>query len=104
MKLKFIKQPFQIAAVNSVADLFIGQEKKTATFSIVRGERPTLLENQYGIGNALLIDDDAMLANMRAVQKRNTLPMTDDLQGRQFSVEMETGTGKPTSTLRPSLS
>ena len=94
MKLKFVKQPFQTAAVNSVADLFIGQEKKTVTFSIVQGERPTLLETRYGIGNALLIDDAAMLANMRAVQKRNTLPMTDDLEGKQFSVEMETGTGK----------
>nr|WP_294509306.1 DEAD/DEAH box helicase family protein [uncultured Bilophila sp.] len=94
MKLKFIKQPFQTAAVNSVADLFIGQEKKTATFSIVRGERPTLLENQYGIGNALLIDDAAMLANLRAIQKRNTLPQSSALEGKQFSVEMETGTGK----------
>lgn len=94
MKLKFVKQPFQTAVVNSVADLFIGQEKKAATFSIVRDDRPTLLENQYGIGNALLIDDAAMLANMRAIQKRNTLPMTDSLEGNQFSVEMETGTGK----------
>lgn len=94
MKLKFVKQPFQTAAVNSVADLFIGQEKKTTAFSIVRDDRPTLLENQYGIGNALLIDDAAMLANLQAIQKRNTLPMTHDLEGKQFSVEMETGTGK----------
>lgn len=94
MKLKFVKQPFQTAAVNSVADLFIGQEKKTATFSIVQGERPTLLENQYGIGNALLIDDETMLANLQTIQKRNTLPMSDGLEGKQFSVEMETGTGK----------
>lgn len=131
MKLKFVKQPFQAAAVNSVADLFIGQEKKTATFSIVRDDRPTLLENQYGIGNALLIDDAAMLTNMQAIQKRNNLPMTEwdieaeserDSAGKldrsrldnfrmdggkkaravpvatknfpQFSIEMETGTGK----------
>ena len=44
MKLKFIKQSFQTAAVNAVADLFIGQEKKTATFSIVQGEQFSLLE------------------------------------------------------------
>lgn len=94
MKLKFVNQPFQTAAVNAVADLFIGQEKKTAAFSLVRDDRPTLLETQYGIGNALLIDDETMLANMRAVQKRNTLPLTDSLEEKQFSVEMETGTGK----------
>ena len=35
-----------------------------------------------------------MLTNMRAVQKNNLLPQTEDLQGRQFSLEMETGTGK----------
>jgi type III restriction enzyme len=94
MKLKFKHQKFQELAVNAVADLFTGQEKKTATFSIVQGDRPTLLENQYGVGNAMLIDDAAMLANMRAVQKRNNLPQTDSLENRHFNIEMETGTGK----------
>ena len=31
---------------------------------------------------------------MQAVQKRNSLPKTDTLAGNQFSIEMETGTGK----------
>lgn len=98
MKLKFKHQPFQSIAVNAVADLFIGQEKKTATFSVVQPgswkDRPTLLENQYGVGNAILIDDDAMLANMQAIQKRNNLPQTASLENRHFNIEMETGTGK----------
>ncbi len=94
MKLKFKHQKFQDLAVNAVADLFVGQEKKAATFSIVRGDRPTLLENQYGVGNALLIDDETMLANMQAVQKRNSLPQTASLENRHFNIEMETGTGK----------
>lgn len=99
MKLKFVKQPFQTAAVDAVADLFIGQEKKTAAFSLVGDDQPTLLETQYGIGNALLIDDETMLANMRAVQKRNHLPLSEQFstpnsQPLQFCVEMETGTGK----------
>lgn len=94
MKLKFKHQKFQELAVNAVADLFTGQEKKTATFSIVQGDRPTLLENQYGVGNALLIDDASMLANMQAVQKRNNLPQTASLEKRHFNIEMETGTGK----------
>lgn len=94
MKLKFKHQKFQELAVNAVADLFIGQEKKTATFSVVQGDRPTLLENQYGVGNAMLIDDSAMLANMQAIQKRNNLPQTASLEKRHFNIEMETGTGK----------
>lgn len=95
MKLQFKHQPFQTDAVNAVADLFTGQESSRATFSIMRGDNQfRLLQNEYGIGNALVIDDAAMLANMQAAQKRNRLPRTDDLQGKQFCVEMETGTGK----------
>ena len=35
-----------------------------------------------------------MIKNMQAVQRKHNLPITSDLKGRQFSVEMETGTGK----------
>lgn len=72
MKLKFIKQSFQTAAVNAVADLFIGQEKKTATFSIVQGEQFSLLENQYGIGNACSLMTPPCSPTCR--QCRNTIP------------------------------
>ncbi|WP_394027421.1 type III restriction-modification system endonuclease [Desulfovibrio falkowii] len=94
MKLKFKQQDFQDDAVNAVADLFTGQEKQTTTFSIVNGLQPTLLENQFGIGNARLVDDASLLANMHEIQKRNSLPLTDDAASMQFCVEMETGTGK----------
>lgn len=40
MKLKFKHQKLQELAVNAVADLFTGQEKKTATFSTIQGDRP----------------------------------------------------------------
>jgi len=39
MKLKFKNQSFQTDAVSAVADLFAGQEKNAATFSIVEGHR-----------------------------------------------------------------
>ncbi len=95
MKLKFKNQLFQTDAVNAVAGLFTGQEKKSATFSIVQNDSQfRLLQNKYGIGNALLIDDAAMLANMHDIQKRNNLPKTNGLENKQFCVEMETGTGK----------
>lgn len=47
-----------------------------------------------GVSNALYIDDRRIIENMRTVQRKNLLPQTDDLQERQFSIEMETGTGK----------
>lgn len=98
MKLKFKNQDFQTDAVNAVVDLFAGQEKQTSTFSVVLENQlenqMSILQNEHGIGNALLIDDDSMLANMHQIQKRNSLPLSPELENRQFCIEMETGTGK----------
>ncbi|NLA76754.1 MAG: DEAD/DEAH box helicase family protein, partial [Clostridiales bacterium] len=92
MKLKFKNQDFQTDAVNAVVDLFVGQEKTSSTFS-VEGYQLNML-NEYGVGNALLIEDNTLLENMHGVQKRNNLPLTSDLTEKRFCIEMETGTGK----------
>lgn len=94
MKLKFKQQDFQTDAVNAVCALFDGQQRQTSTFSMERSGGQTELFADIGVSNALFLDDERIIANMRAVQRKNLLPQTDDLQGRQFSVEMETGTGK----------
>ena len=94
MKLKFINQTFQSDAVNAVVDLFTGQDKRQSTFSVDKGAQMTLLQNDFGIGNALLIDKEALLENMHTVQKRGNLPLTHDVDEMRFCVEMETGTGK----------
>ena len=105
MKLKFKTQDFQTDAVNAVADLFAGQDKQTATFSIVEensGSQMRLEINEFGIGNASNIQGTDLLVNMNKVQKRNSLPRTKDpypfahyREGdRSFCIEMETGTGK----------
>ena len=93
MKLKFKNQNFQTDAVNAVVDLFIGQEKTQSTFSVMDDRQTTFL-NELGQGNALYIDQETLTANMHAVQKRNSLPLTDIARNMQFCIEMETGTGK----------
>jgi len=100
MKLKFKPYAFQTDAVAAVVDLFRGQEKRQDTFTIVN-ERQINLDAGLGVGNALTIGDEQLLANMQAVQKRHSLPLTEDLGGRgeasiapSFCIEMETGTGK----------
>lgn len=122
MKLKFKNQDFQTDAVNSVVDLFAGQEKTRSTFSVSL-EKQFSMMNDYGIGNVLYIGSQTLSDNMHAVQKRNHLPMTDFCEkptygelGKftyeqiekmggtwgeplpcykyQFCIEMETGTGK----------
>lgn len=102
MKLKFKNQAFQTDAVNAVCDLFLGQEHKRSTFSVVQENQINLLQNEFGIGNAQLIDDETLQQNMNAVQKRSNLPLTKLSQieselnrtPRSFCIEMETGTGK----------
>jgi type III restriction enzyme len=46
-----------------------------------------LFQNDFGVGNALL-------ANLKAVQKRHHLPLSDAVGERHFCVEMEAGTDK----------
>ena len=95
MKLKFKHQDFQTDAVNVVVDLFAGQESAHSTFSVETGAQVQMSGmNEMGFGNGLVIDDNALLENMHTVQKRNNLPITDGAKTHQFSIEMETGTGK----------
>lgn len=95
MKLKFKNQQFQTDAVNAVADLFSGQEKMQSTFEITQGPQLSLVENELGIGNGILISDEQLNENMHEVQKRNSLAPSDIKDGmRSFCIEMETGTGK----------
>ncbi len=97
MKLKFKKQEFQEKAVNAVADLFKGQEKANATFSIADNSAQfSLLQNEFGFGNKLLIDNETLKSNLHAMQKEHSLPLTEFESGKALpiSIEMETGTGK----------
>ena len=94
MKLKFKKQGYQSDATAAVVDLFAGQEKTTSTFTVMQEKQVNFLQNEFGIGNAQLIDDNAMLENLHGIQKRFNLPLTDEIDDKRFCVEMETGTGK----------
>ncbi len=96
MKLQFKKnQQYQTDAVNAVADLFLGQEKTSMTFSVDKNFGGLNLKmNDYGSGNELLIDNDTLIANMHNIQRRNKLPVTRDFDTHQYSIEMETATGK----------
>lgn len=93
-EVKFKQQDFQTAAVAAVCALFDGQQKETSTFSMEKSGSQMRLFQDMGVANALYIGDERIIENMQAVQRRHNLPQTAELQGRQFSVEMETGTGK----------
>ena len=90
-------------AISAVCDLFRGQEARRTEFTVSRvltDRLPGFQEGALGVGNRLQLPDDALLANLRRVQLRNGLLPAESLQSRDFTVEMETGTGKTYVYLR----
>ncbi len=66
MKLKFKHQDFQTQAVHAVVDLFNGQEKTRSTFSVVKEDQYSLLDD-IGVRKALFIDEQRLSDNMHMV-------------------------------------
>lgn len=102
MKLHFdANQDFQIQAIQSVVDLFEEQplNKGEYEFSLQDESGSTLLSDN-GVGNNLVISEEKILENLQKVQDRNGLYKSIELQGLNFSLEMETGTGKTYVYLR----
>lgn len=123
MKLQFdANQQFQLDAVAAITDLFEGQPLGPPEFAVVNvGDYGGLLAGQgrteLGAGNRLLLADEALRANARAIQLQNDIEVADaeapleawDLFDTpadtartcpHFSIEMETGTGKTYVYLR----
>lgn len=100
MKLRFdAALPYQRAAIDSVLGLFEGQPLTESAFS-VSFKTEDLLQTEYGLGNNLVLDDDTLRKNLHAVQERNGLPKAVGFGSRDYSIEMETGTGKTYVYLR----
>ena len=103
-------QEYQHQAITAVLDLFKGQPLAATAFEMHDSAAQSSLLTQYGLGNDLHIADEQIRANLDAVQDRNAIPAglrghrDDDepgcLASRDFSIEMETGTGKTYVYLR----
>jgi type III restriction enzyme len=121
MKLHFEpKLDYQHAAIEAVADVFRGQEICRTEFTVaIQGSKAVtgqadlgltggsfaqgelgIVQNDLGIGNRLQLLDDELLKNLRDIQLRNGLKPSDSLASGDFTVEMETGTGKTYVYLR----
>jgi type III restriction enzyme len=114
MQFKFdANQEFQLQAIEAVAGLFDGQPRLENELLL------SLSANLAAIPNRLDLPEADLLYNLRQVQQANRLPLDETLQaiesqietagGRKsvrfanFSVEMETGTGKTYVYLRTAL-
>lgn len=111
MKIKFNpKLAHQREAINSVLGIFDGQETFQSNFSFLSNaltnEQLDLFarNNDIGIANALTLLPKELYENTRNVQLINGLPQTETseqvLPSLDFTIEMETGTGKTYVYLR----
>ena len=116
MKLKFDSTlDYQQEAIAAVRDVFLGQMPKQSLFTVavIQNEQISLefcadkqqLTLGQGIGNRLMLDEEDLLNNIRAVQLRHGLPQSNSLPNHKLNldIEMETGTGKTYVYLRTLL-
>ena len=102
MKLKFVDQQYQTDAVNSIVNIFEGCEIKNSLFTIdVTNDKnytPSLegegVSYFTGHANKVSIDDFTMLENVQHIQEENDIQRSKSLENKNFTIEMETGTGK----------
>ena len=107
MKLHFEPNlDYQRHAIEAVCDLFRGQEICRTEFTVTRDALGLHylpgMSNDLGIGNRLQLLPDQLEENLRKVQLRNGLPNSGAVaeNNLDFTVEMETGTGKTYVYLR----
>lgn len=118
MKIKFdATLQFQLDAISAIVDIFQGQEKCDALFTVNSPEslhkHPDLYGQQNpsfdeaGYGNYLALSQEMLLKNVQKIQLGNGLkassPNEIDRDHLDFTIEMETGTGKTYVYLRTIL-
>lgn len=99
MKLTF--EPnlnFQLEAIKSITDLFEGQplEESIMNFDLKEKQKSFI----QSVTNNLVLSEEQILSNLQGIQAKNEIKISNKLDGMNFSVEMETGTGKTYVYLR----
>ena len=106
MKLHFEPNlDYQLQAIESVCDLFRGQEICRTEFTVTMPRQAAIAGEEVsdlGLGNRMTLQDDQLLENLQGIQIRNALAPSGHLSklAFNFTVEMETGTGKTYVYLR----
>ena len=99
---------YQQAAIHAVTDIFKGQEVCASNFTVYSpaflSKQTTLEYNQIGYANKLQLPHTQILENVQKIQLHNGLKPSIEAEVEQkhydFSIEMETGTGKTYVYLR----
>lgn len=94
---------FQQEAIQAITDIFLGQKVCQSNFTVRKLEDElNLAENTLGYSNQLQLLPEEILDNVHAIQLRNGLEQSSDAVTKtmNFSIWMETGTGKTYVYLR----
>ena len=103
MKLKFKHQSYQDDAVKSLVYCFLGQKKGSRRDLLARYKHTVdtgLFAHEEEVdvisfgNNSITLTESERVKNIREVQRLNDINYTDGQPLDEFSVEMETGTGK----------
>ena len=115
MEIQFsASQPYQLAAISSVVALFEGQPQSEGASDLIvmNGVPDGLALSEHGLGNRLLLSPAQLLSNCQKVQAISGIAPSTELIAStlengtvvgdfaNFTVEMETGTGKTYVYLR----
>ncbi|OJW56236.1 MAG: DEAD/DEAH box helicase [Thiobacillus sp. 65-1059] len=114
MKIKFeANQQYQLDAIQAAVDIFDGQSLAAGNFEVRLDAMGSELFSELGTGNRLELSSEQLLANLNKIQTANEIPPSDKLESLpganiqeresdffNFSIEMETGTGKTYVYLR----
>ena len=93
---------YQIKAINSAINLFKGLSRKAE--GIYRPSRIRKITESDPIRNNNIVTGTKLLENLHKVQLDNGLFLSEELYvGNNFTIEMETGTGKTYVYLRTIL-
>ncbi|SQE31872.1 type III restriction-modification system StyLTI enzyme res [Mannheimia haemolytica] len=96
MELQFETLEYQLQAVNATVNLFVGQPNAATEFSLKAQNDMRFVPNL-----GLQISDEQLQQNLANLQNRQKIDRTLLVeQGKNFTVEMETGTGKTYVYLR----
>jgi len=100
MKLQFDpNQEYQLDAINAIINIFEGQPLKAGDLEFDFDDTAVNF-SQEGVGNRVVLTEEQILENLQIVQERNGIKPVQELDGMNFSIEMETGTGKTYVYLR----
>ncbi len=92
MKIQFKQQQYQEDAVNALTRVFSGQEKGFRKETVGRS---SLFVDEIFSNKKLTLAESNILKNVQELQREQGIPVVKKLEkGLNFTVEMETGTGK----------